>query len=250
MSTLLDQLYSRNIWLADGSQTVWNFTFAGPVSDNSLTYISREHVKAYWQDEAGSRTEYVFQDADWLGDYQLNVIPAPPAGQVFVIYRQTPRERPLVDYNDGAAVSETSLDTNARQAVYLAQEALDLSGIDNDDYGFKALKQVPYTDASTVVQVNNGRSHYKEDGTQVIVPSTLLTEYLTTIINNSDDPMLVTFADEYDVDGITPIPSGDVGHQMGDVSPVGVASFTILPRNAVGLNKVSDGHWFFNGAVE
>lgn len=233
MSTLLEQLYSKNVWQADGSQTTWNFTFAGPVSP-SLTYLSRDHVLAYYEDGSGNRHDYVFQDADWLGDYQLNVVPAPPAGLKFVIYRQTPRIRPIADYADGAAVSEPSLDTNSRQAVYLAQEALDSLGL-NDDLGFKALKHVPYIGSSTVSILDNGRSHYKTDGTAVAVPNTLPVEYLTTIINNSDSDMAVTF------------PSG-VAYRQG-IRDTGITSCTLPARNAMGLTVVSAGDYFINGFI-
>lgn len=234
MSSLIQTLFSQNHWIADGSQTVWDFSFAG--NDTSLTYISRDHVKAYWQDDSGNRHDYALDTVtDFLGDYQIQTIPAPPAGMLFVIYRDTPKDKPIVDYADGAAVSESSLDDSNKQAVFIAAETIDQSGL-YPDLGYKALKHVPYTGASTLQVIDNGRAHYKTDGTSVALVNTLPDEYLTTIINNSDSVMTVTV-------------TAGVAHRQGISDTAGVASFTIPARNAVGATKVSSGHWFVNGYI-
>lgn len=235
-SSLIQQLYSQNHWLSDGSQTVYNFTFAG--NPSSLTYLDRTHVKAYWDDGSGNRTPYVFQDEDFLGDYQLSVVPAAPAGKLFVIYRDTPKDKPLVDYADGAQVSEPSLDDTAKQAVFIAAEFIDGAILDNPDLGFKALKYkaTTYTGASEVQPFDNGRTHYKTDGTQVTIPNTLPDEFLTTIINNGDTTLTVALDDA-------------VAHRQGAVDISGLNGFTIPARNAVGVAKVSDGHFFVNGFI-
>lgn len=233
-STLIETLYSQNHWIADGSQTVWDFTFAG--NSSSLTYLDRSHVKAYWIDTSGSRHDITIIDpTDWLGDYQIQTIPAPPAGMEFVIYRDTPKDKPIVDWADGAAQSEVSLDDMSKQSVFIAAEILDNSGL-FPDLGFKALKHILYTGASTVADLDNGRAHYKEDGTQVTLPNTTPTEYLTTIINNGDTPMTV-------------VCTSCVAHRQGIADTAGVSSFTIPARNTVGATKMSSGHWFVNGYI-
>lgn len=234
MSTLIQVNFSQNHWLADGSQTVWDFQFAG--NDSSLKYLARAHVKAYWLDGSGNRHDITFIDpTDWLGDYQVQTIPAPPAGMEFVIYRDTPKEKPLVDYADGAQQSEVSLDDSNKQAIFAIQELFDSLGF-NDDYGYKAMKHVPYTGASTLAILDNGRAHYKTDHTQVTIPNTLPDEYLTTIINNSNSDLSV-------------VCSGCIAHRQGIPDVDGVASFTIPPRNTVGATKMSSGHWFVNGYI-
>ncbi len=127
MSDLTIKLDSQNHWLADGVQTVWNFEFSGG-------YINRSHVRAYYEDntdpENPVRTDLVINpDTDFVGDYQLLVTPAAPALSTMVIYRATPRDLPLVDFQDGGGVTELNLDTTARQAVFLAQESADYLGV-------------------------------------------------------------------------------------------------------------------------
>lgn len=127
MSDLTLKLDSQNHWLADGVQTVWNFEFSGG-------YINRSHVRAYYEDQTDPenpvRTDLVIDPlTDFVGDFQIEVTPAVPAGFVMVIYRATPRDLPLVDFQDGGGVTELNLDTTARQAVFLAQESADFLGV-------------------------------------------------------------------------------------------------------------------------
>jgi hypothetical protein len=126
MATLVQSLYSQNVWEGpfDGSQTVWNFTFAGG-------YINRSHVKAYYIDAAGVNVPVTVVDASFLTDYQLSITPPIPAtAQRFVIYRSTPIDAPIVDFVDGGGVTESNLDVLARQAVFSAAETADHVGID------------------------------------------------------------------------------------------------------------------------
>lgn len=118
MSTQTLVLNSQNHWLADGSQTVWNFSFAGG-------YISRSHVKAYTSTPEGVRTYLSLDDSDLIGPYQLQVTPAVADGDTIVIYRETPIDGPIVNFEDGGAVDEINLDIVAKQAIFAAAEAAD-----------------------------------------------------------------------------------------------------------------------------
>lgn len=235
MSTQLFQKYSQTGWVADGTQDTWNFTFSG--NDTSLKYLARAHVKTFYilaDDLSNTRHEITLVDpTDWIGDYTVRTVPAPPAGSTFVIYRDTPKDKPLVDWADGANISEPTLDLIAKQCVFIAAEALDQAGF-SDELGFKAMKQVPYTGASTLHAIDNGRSHYKTDGTDVAVPNTLPVEYLTTIINNSSTRLTVN------VDGLAYLQGTELA---------GVATFDIGKHNTATLTKVANGVWFVNGFV-
>lgn len=232
-SQLIAQLYSQTHWIADGSQTVYDFAFSG--NDSSLTYLDRTHVKAYSQDESGSRYDYVFEDGDFLGDYQLSVVPAPPADQLFVIYRDTPKDKPLVDFADGAVVSEPSLDDMAKQSVFIAAEALDISGL-NPDLGYKALKHILYAGASSLSVNDNGKAHYKTDSTQVTVGNTIPVEYLTTIINDSASDMAVVF-------------SSCTGHLQGPDAADAITALVLPAYNTLGVTKVASGRMLISGYV-
>lgn len=120
MATNLYTLASQNWWEADGTTELWPITFAGG-------YIDRSHVKAWKRATlADLPTAIPITDDMFVGDYQLRITPPIPAGWILAVYRDTPKLEPLVDFEDGSNFSEASLDTNARQAVFIAAETQDL----------------------------------------------------------------------------------------------------------------------------
>jgi hypothetical protein len=116
MATVIKQLLSRTLFSTDGVTTVWDFSFSGG-------YIDPSHVKAYTETPLGARTD---RTVTLTGPYQATITPALPAGDILVIYRDTPKNAPLVDFTDESGFSETSLDTNAKQAVFIAAETIDV----------------------------------------------------------------------------------------------------------------------------
>lgn len=112
------QLLSRTIYDTDGTTTEWDFNFSGG-------YLLPSHVKAYYENEFGFRTDVTVTEAMLIGEYQLRIAPALPAGSVLVIYRSTPKDAPMVNFMERGTVSEISLDTTAKQAVFVAAEAAD-----------------------------------------------------------------------------------------------------------------------------
>lgn len=108
------QTFSINSFPGDGVQTVFEISFAGG-------YISQEHVKAYV-----SRLGFpdVPVEIEFTGPNTI-IAPATPVGSDLIVYRDTPKAAPIADFGDGAILTEASLDINAKQAVFLAQEALD-----------------------------------------------------------------------------------------------------------------------------
>lgn len=109
------ELFSVNVFPGNGSQTNFEISFAGG-------YISKEHVKAYLRIGNGAAVPVAFE---WIGDNIVRYVPAPPVNSVFVVYRDTPKDKPLADFSNGAVLTETSLDVNAKQAVFIAAEAQD-----------------------------------------------------------------------------------------------------------------------------
>lgn len=121
------ELLSRTQYDANGVQTVWDFNFAGG-------YILPEHVKAYY--EIGSvRTPVT---VSLIGANQAYIVPAVPAGAVLTIYRDTPKNAPLVDFVDRGTVSEVALDTVAKQAVFAAAESSDSAATGSVDVAVAA----------------------------------------------------------------------------------------------------------------
>lgn len=235
-ATTIRQLYSRHVWLSDGTDSIWNFSFTGG-------YIDKTHVKAKMTSPDGLTTELVpiNYSTDFVGPYQLRVIPNIPAGYQFTIYRDTPKDLPIVNFQDGGRISEVSLDTNANQAVFIASETIDsvldelfgVALIDNE-FGYKSMRQSVYTGASEVLLIDNGRAHYKTDGTSVAVPSTLKAEFLATIINDSASNMNITF-------------SGGGAILQGAADSSLYSNWVLSPYNLLSITHVSPGRWFISG---
>jgi len=119
MPTPVEQLYSRTVYATDGSTLVWEFSFAGG-------YLDASHVKAVVNDVDGTATEITVTPAMLVGPFQLLINPALSAGRTLTIYRDTPKDLPIVDFTEESGFSEIALDTNAKQAVFIAAESVDL----------------------------------------------------------------------------------------------------------------------------
>lgn len=190
MATQTLALNSVVRWEADGSTTDWNFSFAGG-------YIAKGHVKAYYT-VGEVKVPLSVTDAMFVSAGVLRIDPAVPDGAVLTVYRDTPKNLPLVEFQDGTALTEPALDLMARQAVFIAAEYTDaaltlLDAAALDPYGFKDMQHSLYTGPSTVALADRGRCHVKEDGTSVHVPLTY-SGFTFNILNTSESPMTVTFA--------------------------------------------------------
>ena len=118
MPTPSRQLISRTIYDTDGVTVNWDFSFRGG-------YLDRGHVKAYVDLPTGERTAITITPGMFTGPYQLAITPAILAGRTLTIYRDTPKDTPLVDFTDGAGFSEVSLDIMAKQSVFVSAESVD-----------------------------------------------------------------------------------------------------------------------------
>lgn len=122
MPTPIRQLLSQTSYNADGVTTIWNFSFSGG-------YLNKSHVKAFYRDPAGVIHTIPVTLGMFTGPFQLNITPAVPLGvggnNVLTIYRDTPKDLPIVDFTDTASFTEISLDTNAQQAIFCAAENAD-----------------------------------------------------------------------------------------------------------------------------
>jgi hypothetical protein len=122
-AVVAQQLYSQTHFTGiDGVQTVWNFSFTGG-------YIDPAHVKAYYVNAAGDEVPVV--GATLTGQFQLTVDspPIPATATRFVIYRDTPKDLPLVDFENGARHTEANLDKMSKQGINIAAETADEVGL-------------------------------------------------------------------------------------------------------------------------
>lgn len=102
----------------DGSTRVFTFSFAGG-------YVSRDYVKVRFTDAAGVESDVPLAASNWTGPYQLTFATAFSAGGVLMIYRDTPKDTPIVDFADGSIINEKNLDSGFDQAIHAVAELWD-----------------------------------------------------------------------------------------------------------------------------
>lgn len=115
------QLDSINRWAGDGVTTDWDFSFSGG-------YIDKAHVKAYTVAVDRTRSGIPVTAAMFVTPFRLR-LPVTPVGAEVTIYRDTPKDLPLVEFEDGTAITEPSLNLMARQAVFIAAEFTDATTV-------------------------------------------------------------------------------------------------------------------------
>jgi hypothetical protein len=107
--------YSINEFIGDGERISWEISFDGG-------YLDKSHVKAITLDFDSNREEISFE---WTNDNTIVINPPVSYGWRLILFRETPKDSPLADFNDGAIISEDNLDRNAKQAIFVAAEATD-----------------------------------------------------------------------------------------------------------------------------
>jgi hypothetical protein len=98
----------------------YEFNFAGG-------YISRDHIKIQYENDA---TGVITQVTDllWVNDSTIalgTAVATIPVGNTVTVYRDTPKDKPLVDYTDGAIINEANLDRSFDQAIFASAEMVD-----------------------------------------------------------------------------------------------------------------------------
>lgn len=121
MATPVAVLKSQTHYIADGTTTLWDFSFASG-------YLSKDHVRAYKRDPSGARTEIPLVASNFVTDTRLQITGV-ASGWRLVIYRATPTDGPLVDWSTASSIKRADLDTTAKQAVFVAAEASDAYGV-------------------------------------------------------------------------------------------------------------------------
>lgn len=138
---------SMQNFLSDGVTTSYDFNFAGG-------YIDVSHVKAYIYHTASGLTEAI-DPVVLTGPNTIQVIPAVPLDDYLVVYRDTPKDQPLVDYSTGSVLDEANLDKANQQAVFATAEmadrfdAINASSADAIERSFLALTTAQAADAKS-----------------------------------------------------------------------------------------------------
>lgn len=103
-----------------GVTGLYEFQFAGG-------YLDASHVKLDFVTTIGARTNYPLSAGMFVTEFTLQIPPEDiPAGTASVrIYRETPRDEPLLNFSNGSRISERNLDRLAAQTIFVAAEAFD-----------------------------------------------------------------------------------------------------------------------------
>ena len=99
-------------YVGDGTITDFNVTFG---------YLDQTHV--------GVTVDSVAVTFTWFSATVVRLDAAPAASSAVQVKRETTKT-PIVDFEDGAVLFESDLDTSALQAIYIAEEAFDNTGGD------------------------------------------------------------------------------------------------------------------------
>ena len=145
----------------DGSTAMFSINFAGG-------YISKDNVKAYTFNPAtGVTAEVPITAGMWTGPNQIT-LPAPvPVGQYIVIYRDTPKGQPLVNFSTGAILNEPNLDLLAEQAVYIAAEMADRFDLLNDGSSLAIINSASALNTANTALAKSGTAIETADGATV-----------------------------------------------------------------------------------
>ena len=142
-------LNSRVSYTGDGSTSIFSIPFP---------YISRTHVKVKI-----NNTELYPYEYEWLSDSSIRIKTIPKQGDAITIHRETPYERRLVDFQNGAVLTEAELDLAHLQNFYISQEIRDIyvETLENGLTKIASDKGWVPTDADAIIQqlVNETLNH-------------------------------------------------------------------------------------------
>ena len=100
--------YSYTTYTGDGSAKTFGIPFP---------YLHKDHISLAVNSEAVAW--------EYLNAQTISCATAPPVGAIVRIRRTTPRERPVVDYQDGSTLTELDMDLQSIQLLYIVQEVYD-----------------------------------------------------------------------------------------------------------------------------
>jgi hypothetical protein len=116
-------------YTGDGSNRIFNLTF---------TYLQ--------QSEVGVKVNNVAVTFTWLDSSRVQLTTAPASGAVVEVRRTSSRTARVVDFQDGAVLTEAALDADSNQLFNLSQEAFDASDsavkLDSDNVFTAANKRI------------------------------------------------------------------------------------------------------------
>lgn len=106
--------YSHVTYTGDGTNTIFNIPFP---------FLKREFITVNI-----NGVKQPPEDMEWLNDTSIRVAKAPPAGSSVMIFRDTAKDKAVVDFRDGSILTERALDDQIAQLLHITQEVYDVPG--------------------------------------------------------------------------------------------------------------------------
>lgn len=113
---------SFTVWCSPTPGTIlWPFTFKDG-------YIDRKYVKVRYKDYDGNWYPVVITSKSFASDYVLSISPAIPPCLMVDVYRDTPKDHPLVIYGHGGMLlADQTRNVAARQSMHVVVELKELA---------------------------------------------------------------------------------------------------------------------------
>lgn len=113
---------SYTVWCSPTpGTTLWPFQFKDG-------YIDRAYVKCRYKDLTGRWNDIKLTRNNFVEDYILRITPALPPCEMVEVYRDTPKDDPIVIYGPGGAMlADESRNAAARQSMHVVAELKELA---------------------------------------------------------------------------------------------------------------------------
>lgn len=106
--------YSHVAYTGDGTNAIFNIPFP---------FLKREFITVNI-----NGIQQPPEDVEWLTDASIRLVKAPPAGSSVLIFRDTAKDKAVVDFRDGSVLTERALDDQVAQLLHITQEVYDVPG--------------------------------------------------------------------------------------------------------------------------
>ena len=221
--------YSFVTYTGNGSTTEYNISFSDAGSTPSKPYLASSHIKVKVAGSIQDPSTYTINEAGTTAKVVFSSAPVNLAA--IRIYRETPKTAAgrLVDFQDGAVLTETDLDNSALQNLYIAQEAQDSGdggiALDSDNSHWD-VESKRLTNLAASVNTNDAVTKGEVDAMALYGGATtnpqvwaFTTENATTSTFTLTSPNPTSAINEVFVvyvDGAIQAPSGDAGSPVRD----------------------------------
>lgn len=213
--------YAKAKYACDGATSNYAFPFA---------YLQPEHIGITVWDASGDEVvgTYTFTFAS---TNTITVSPTPSAGMEILIQRDSSSTGRLVDFADSVTLTERDLDTAYRQALYVAQEALDEAGavmLSTDDID-GAVADAQAAAASATSSSSNASTHASDAATNASAAASAALDAALSATNAATSAASAAAA-----------ASTAVGNALQKASDLGDLNNPATARTNIGLGNVEN----------